>query len=170
MASAVAVAASYNETVIMFVRRKVGRNLITHRAGNSTLDENLRWVLHIQPPVIGHQQILCVHHSRNLSEKWTCRYDWRLPSDGDGATYPFRPADNWWKPSTVAFRTVKAKIAWIDRDGNGWARPNIPGGAGYHWDVFIHSQTWLDEVGARHINVVAFGVPPSEGKAGSIHH
>lgn len=170
MASAVAVAASLNESVIMFVRRLEGRNLIIHHTQNSTLDENLRWALYVQLSPIGPRQILCVHNLRNFSEPWTCRYDWRLPSVGDSARYPFIPPDNWWKGSTTAFRTVKSKAAWIDREGNGWARPNIPGGAGYHWDVFVHSAATQEKLGSDHINVVAFDAPAEEGLSGDIHH
>jgi hypothetical protein len=170
MASAVALAVSIDEPVIVFVRRLEGRNLTIHRVANSTLDENTRWALYVQLPGIGPRQVLCVYHNRNLTAKWTCRYDWRLPSEADGAQYPFVPSNYWWKGSTVAFRTVRSKFAWVDCDGNGWARPNIPNGAGYHWDVFIHSQNWLNKSGKNLINVVAFGVPVTQGRVGDIHH
>jgi hypothetical protein len=49
-------------------------------------------------------------------------------------------------------------------------RPNIPRGAGYHWDVFIQSPGLQEAVGLRQINVVEFGAPGHEGNAGQLHH
>jgi hypothetical protein len=98
-------------------------------------------------------------------DPWTARFDWRLPGSGSGVLYPFVPPVEWWKGSSVAFRTVSSKHAWVDIDGNGWARPNIPNGAGYHWDVYVNTQ-----YGQNQINVVEFGAPQSEGMPGQIHH
>lgn len=162
-------AASTHQRVILFTRRMLGRNLVQHTAGSSTLDENTRWVLHLQPAGIGPVQVLCVHHPRNLIDAWTSRFDWRLPG-AQGARYPFCPPDFWWKGSTEAWRTISSKPAWRDRHGNGWARPNIPDGAGYHWDVFIQSVGMQEAVGLSQINVVGFDAPPSEGAPGTIHH
>jgi hypothetical protein len=156
--------------VVILTRRLLGRNLVTHAAGGSTLDESTRWVLHVQPKGIGHRQVLCVHDPRNLRERWTARFDWRLPSSADGARYPFCPPDHWWKGATTAYRTIESKPAWLDRHGNGWARPNIGAGAGYHWDVFIQSHSLQQAVGLPQINVVAFGAPHAEGNPGWIHH
>lgn len=167
MAAAAAVAASLDPSVVVFVRRVEGRNLVIHRAGNSTLDENTRWVLYVQVPGKGTIQIPCIYNGRNLTTKWTCRFDWRLPSDGK---YPFVPPTGWWKGSTVAFRTIQGKHAWIDGRGSGWARPNIPGGSGYHWDVLIQNQLTRQRIGSEHINIVAFNVPQHEGHPGQIHH
>ncbi|MDC0711748.1 hypothetical protein POL68_24985 [Stigmatella sp. ncwal1] len=170
MASATLRAIVSGEDVVVLTRRVVGRNLKTHAAGGTTLEENTRWILHVQPKNIGHRQILCVHHPRNLSERWTARFDWRLPAVSDGARYPFCPPDNWWKASTSAIRTISSKPAWIDKRGTGWARPNIPNGAGYHWDVFIRENALEQAVGLSQINVVAFGAPPDEGAPGQLHH
>src|SRR5262249_39297119 len=82
----------------------LGRNFASHAAADCTLDEITRWVLHVQPKGIGHRQILCVHHPRNLRERWTARFDWRLPSSSDGARYPFCPPAHWWKGKTPAHR------------------------------------------------------------------
>lgn len=170
MARATLRAVVADQDVIMFTRRIPGRNLASHEAGGTTLDETTRWVLHVQPKGIGHRQILCVHHPRNIRERWTARFDWRLPSSSDGARYPFCPPEHWWKGGTAAYRTVESKPAWLDRHGNGWARPNIPGGAGYHWDVFIQAPTLQQAIGLPQINVVEFGAPEGEGKAGQLHH
>lgn len=60
---------------IVLTQNIPGRNLQQHAAGGSTLDEITRWVLYVQPKGTGHRQILCVHHPRNLQEKWTARFD-----------------------------------------------------------------------------------------------
>jgi len=159
-----------DQDVVMLTRRMPGRNLVSHVAGGSTLEETTRWVLHVQPKGIGPRQILCVHHPRNLRERWTARFDWRLPASSDGARYPFCPPRYWWKGATPAHRTIESRPAWLDDHGNGWARPNIPQGAGYHWDVFIQSPTLQQAVGLRQINVVEFGAPRHEGNAGQLHH
>ena len=158
--------------VVMLTRRMPGRNLTSHVAGGTTLDEITRWVLHVQPKTIGHRQILCVHHPRNLRVRWTARFDWRLPSSSDGARYPFCPPAYWWKGMTPSHRTIESKPAWVDKHGNGWARPNIAGGGGYHWDVFIRSPTLQEAIGLSQINVVEFGAPPKERGAtpGQLHH
>lgn len=156
--------------VVVLTRRVPGRNIRIHTAGGTTLEEITRWRLFVQPKDIGPRQILCIHHPRNIEEPWTTRFDWRLPSADAGAAYPFCPPQQWWKPSIPAFDTVRSKPAWIDTRGNGWARPNISGGAGYHWDVFIESPNLRKKVGLDAINVVQFGAPPREGTAGTIHH
>lgn len=170
MALAVIRAVSSGMPVVMFCRRLNGRNLVIHAAGNSTLHENTRWVLHVQPSGVGPRQVLCVHHPRNLRERWTARFDWRLPTASDGARYPFCVPAAWWKGSTTAFRTICSKPAWVDVLGNGWARPNINGGAGYHWDVFIQDASLREAAGLEHINVVQVGAPTSEGQPGQWHH
>ena len=158
--------------VVLLVRRIPERNVRVHRAGNSELWENTRWQLHVQPQQIGHKRILCVHDPRNLyqSTKWTSRFDWRLPAESDGGRFPFCPPSFWWKATVDAVRTVSGKPAWVDVRSNGWSRPNIPGGAGYHWDVTIREQGLVNAVGVEHINVVEFGAPSSEGSPGDIHH
>jgi hypothetical protein len=168
MASATVQAAATRDEVVLFTRRIEGRNLTVHRVGQSTLDENTRWVLHVRPGGVGPLQIRCVHHPRNLKETWTTRLDWRLPSAGHGSRYPFCPRQNWGKGSTKVWGTRESKHCWIDRLDNAWARPNIPGGSGYHWDVFISSLALQETVGLPQINVVEFG--SREGTPGHIHH
>lgn len=171
MAAAAVRAVASGSEVVMLVRRVPGRNIAQHAGADTVLHENLRWVLHVQPQGIGHRQILCVHHPRNLQDRWTARFDWRLPGAlQNGPRYPFCPPNFWWKGGTVAWRTVSSKPAWVDKHGNGWARPNIPGGAGYHWDVFIGSVPMRQAVGLDQINVVEYGAPSKEGAPGEIHH
>lgn len=156
--------------VILLTRRMPGRNVRRHAAGGTTLEEITRWRLFVQPKIMGTKQIYCIYHPRNIQERWTVRFDWRLPTVSDGADYPFCPPAKWWNPSTEAFRTICSKPAWVDKLGNGWARPNIPGGAGYHWDVFIQSPQLQEKVGLSQVNVVEFGAPITQGKPGTIHH
>ena len=172
MARAAIRAVASDPDVVMLTRRIPGRNLASYAAGGSTVDVTTRWVLHVQPKAIGHRQILCVHHPRNLDVRWTARFDWRLPSSSDGARYPFCPPDYWWKGATVSHRTIESKPAWVDKHGNGWARPNIGDGAGYHWDVFIRSPNLQEVVGLSQINVVEFGARPEGATAGpgQLHH
>lgn len=169
MAAASIRAAATGERVVLLTRRMLGRNLVLHASGSSTLHENTRWVLHLQPKNVGHVQVMCVYHPRNVTDRWTARFDWRLPGT-QGARYPFCPPAAWWKGSTTAWRTVSSKPAWIDCHGNGWARPNIQEGAGYHWDVFIQSVALKAAVGLDQLNVVEFGAPSTEGLPGQIHH
>lgn len=170
MMRAVLRALSAGHDVIMLTRKVLGRNVRRHAGSDSTLDEITRWMLYVQPKEMGPRSILCVHHPRNLRERWTVRFDWRLPASSDGGPYPFCPPDGWWRGQTQAHRTICSKPAWIDQCGNGWARPNIQGGAGYHWDVFITKPQLQQRVGLAQINVVQFGAPAREGKPGTIHH
>jgi hypothetical protein len=170
MAAATIRAASTGRGVILFSSLIDGRNVRYHRPGASELREITRWVLYVQPSGIGPTQVLCVHHIRNLEIKWTSRFDWRLPASVDGSRYPFCPPAEWWKGSTVSFRTISSKAAWLDARGNGWARPNINSGAGYHWDVYIRNQADEEAIGVDQINVVEYGAPATEGSAGFLHH
>ncbi len=169
MARAAARAISLNDEVVLFTRRIPGRNLRTHTVQHCSLHENTRWVLHVQVAGIGARRIKCVYHRRNISEPWTVRFDWRLPSAADGARYPFCPPQFWWKGHIAAVRTVLGKPAWVDAHNNGWCRPNTPGN-GYHWDVFLRNLAHRGAVGVTQINVVEFGAPAAEGAAGTLHH
>lgn len=162
-------AVATGEDVVLFVRRIEGRNLHVHRAGNTTLDENTRWVLHVQSSIAGRKQILCVYHPRNITETWSTRFDWRLPRAPD-ARFPFCAPLFWWLRATPVFDTKQSKPCWIDQHGNGWARPNINSGAGYHWDVYIRNPNHVAAIGLDQINVVQFGAPAGEGRPGWIHH
>jgi hypothetical protein len=170
MAAATLRAVGTGDDVVLFTRILENRNVTQHRTGETTLLEITRWVLHVQSKAFGRRQVLCVHHPRNISERWTARFDWRLPSPNDGAGYPFCVPGKWWQQATPSFKTIRSKPCWIDRKQNGWARPNINEGSGYHWDVFIENRSLAEAVGLDQINVVEFGAPQEEGKAGSIHH
>lgn len=158
-----------NGNVVLFTRKVVGRNVTVHSAGDSTLDEITRWILHVQPRG-GHKQIPCVYNLRNLSERFTIRFDWRLPTENDGGAYPFYYPDQWWKKTTKVFGTMQSKYCWRDVIGNGWARPNISGGQGYHWDVYMSDVKLQERIGVSQINVKEFGSTLSEGDPGMNHH
>lgn len=159
-----------SEPIVLFTRPVEGRNLRRHRAGNSTIDEPTRWRLYIQPRTARPVAVPCVVDRRQIDVPWTARFDRRLPGTADGARYPFCPPAAWWKRSTQAVRTHTGKPAFIDACGCGWARPNIPGGAGYHWDVYLSDRSRADAIGLDQINVVAHGGPATEGTAGDLHH
>ena len=163
-------AAANRERVVLLVRRVPSRNVKVHSAGKVELHENTRWMVYIQPRRLGPQAIPCVHHPRNIGVAWTTRFDWRLSADSKSARYPFCRPDRWWSGETIAWRTVQGKPAWLDAQDNGWCRPNIPGGAGYHWDVFVRVTSLSEALGVDQINVVQFGAPASEGAPGHLHH
>ncbi len=170
MAEAALRATCSGQAVIVITRRMKNRNIRVHAAEQSRFQEPTRWALYVQPRNIGPKRIHCVHHPRNLMDDWTIRFDWRLPGPGKGGTHPFCYPDKWWQAGTTACGTVRSKPAWLDRFGNGWARPNISQGAGYHWDVYIENKSQKQLAGADHVNVVAFGVPKKQGQPGNIHH
>ncbi|MBF0181998.1 MAG: hypothetical protein HQM03_18425 [Magnetococcales bacterium] len=161
MANAVVTALATGDRVVMLTRRLEGRNLVIHATGHCTLDEIIRWMLYVQPAGQDIRRVPCVHHERNLQEEWTTRLDWRLPGSGRQATHPYCPPDLWEQKRTRVRDTRMGKPAWIDRHGNGWAKPDIPGVA-YHWDVLIGRDD--------HLNVTAYDAPPSQGAPGTIHH
>lgn len=158
------------DKVYIFTRKIFGRNVMLHSAGDSNLEEITRWMVHVQPQKVGPRQILCVYHQRNFSEPWTVRFDWRLPCVADGGRYPFFYPERWWKGSTEVFATVRSKPCWVDEIGNGWARPNIQGGRGYHWDVYIKELKLVERIGVDQLNIKEYGSSSSEGEPGEIHH
>ncbi len=170
MARAAARAVVTDGRVVLFTRRIVGRNLRIHTADHVNLHENTRWILYLHCSGMPPRHILCVYNSRNISHEWTARFDWRLPAAAPGVNYPFCPPENWWKGAIASFRTVRGRPAWIDKLGNGWARPNIPGGAGHHWDVMISSSALREAIGLDQINVIQFGCPAAQGTPGQLHH
>lgn len=166
MAEAAVRTALTQQRVILLVRRVPGRNLIVHRHAAITLDEITRWKLYVRPPTLGPVAIDCCSHPRHLEVPWTIRMDWRLPDQG---RYPYCAPQRWKSAQTPVFVTSKSRPAWVDALGNEWARPNIQGGAGYHWDVYVNANQ-ESRLGLGQLNVVAFGGPPSESAPGSIHH
>lgn len=172
MTKALARASFTGAPTVLLTRRMQGRNLRSHAAANSQLDEVTRWFLYLHLSGSAPRSIHCVHHPRNLSPdlRWTTRFDWRLPAAEDGARYPFCPPPAWWKQCTPAVTTMRSKPVFLDAKGNGWARPNIERGSGHHWDVYIADVELARRIGLDQLNIVEVGAPPSEGSPGSIHH
>jgi hypothetical protein len=165
-------ASMQDEKVIIYVGKKIGRNIKRHQVENVIIDEPTRWRLYIQVKGIkspGPKPISCIYNYRHISHPWTARYSWRLPAISDGGKFPFLPSRLWWRRDTVVVRTIESKPAFVDDSGRGWSSPNTPGLA-YHWDVSIHQLDEVKKIGVDHINVVAYGVPSREGIPGDIHH
>lgn len=172
MTNALARATASGVPTVLITRRMEGRNLRRHQAGESRLDETTRWVLYLHMSGNPPSSVPCVHHPRSLSPglRFTTRYDWRLPSTADDARYPFCPPAEWWRRSVDAVTTMSSKPVFLDAKGNGWARPNIEGGQGYHWDVYIANVSLAEQIGLSQLNIVEAGAPAKEGAPGSIHH
>jgi hypothetical protein len=154
------VANSGRETIFIGCLLK-GRNLIIHDAGGCILYEKTRWRIHVQIPSKSPAVIPCVLNRRNIHVPWTCRYDNDLPDSGGWA---FRPSDRWWRKDTLCHGTRQGRPAWLDRDGNGWARPRA--GGNQHWDLYIDKQTVIEKIGLDQLNIASAGTP----NPGSIHH
>ncbi len=160
------------QSVLMLVRLVPGRNVKEHRGKQHvTLLEVTRWCLYVRPPgFAAHQRIDCVRTPQQIHRRWTTRYDERLPTQHDNARYPFCLPPDWHRVRVQAVGTMEAAPAWIDAAGRGWTRPNIPGGAGHHWDVFFSDPRLKAEIGVDQINIVEFGAPPAQGRPGELHH
>jgi hypothetical protein len=172
MTHALARASASGSPAVLITRRMEGRNLRVHQAENSRLEEVTRWVLYLHMSGSPPRSVYCFHHPRNTSTalRWTTRYDWRLPAVNDGARYPFCPPAKWWKGSVDAVGTMNSKPVFLDTQGNGWARPNINDGRGYHWDVYLNDPNLSERIGLSQLNIVGFGGPQAEKAPGSIHH
>ncbi|MEX3004390.1 hypothetical protein [Serratia fonticola] len=156
----------YNRAYL-FVEESFGRNLIEHSTAHSKIKERLRWRIYISSIGLnGAVPVVCISSVRNLQIPWTSRYDYFLPDSGG---YSFIPPVNWHLRSTTAVVTKQSKPVFLDILGNGWANPNTPGQA-YHWDVYLNDPKWIGERGTDQINVTRYGVPPSQGVSGTIHH
>lgn len=174
LATAAARLLASQRELLLLTRLVEGRNLNT-RSGktHSVIAEITRWRVSVHLP--GTQRsvhIPCVRSEQQITREWTTRYDERLPTDRDSVRYPFclPPGDTWALRNIAPVRTVAAVPAWLDQNGKGWARPNIPGGRGYHWDVFFTDQTTIGRVGVDQLNIVELGAPASEGNPGELHH
>lgn len=171
MSTVLAQTASTGEETVLLTRLRVDRNLKRHQSHASALDEPTRWRL-----ILGAsgwpapRSVYCVQRKRHVDQPWTIRYDHRLPCEADGAAYPFCPAPDWRSSRRVVVTTHLSKPAFIDALGHAWARPNISGGAGFHWDVFLPEGKLAESIGLDQLNIVAFGAPPTEGAPGSVHH
>ncbi|MCA9708596.1 MAG: hypothetical protein KDK70_22290 [Myxococcales bacterium] len=172
MTRAVLRATLVGRPTVLLVRRMLGRNLERHASAESVIEEPTRWVVQLHVRGAAPRVVPCVHHRRNLVDdlRWTTRFDWRLPGQADGARYPFCPPTHWWKRRVEAVRTMESRPVWLDRLGGGWARPNIRGGSGYHWDVYITDAELAERIGLTQLNIVEFGAPAAQGRPGFIHH
>jgi hypothetical protein len=172
MADAASRAIIAGKTVMMLVRMLENRNLLTHAGKqNVVIQEVTRWRLYVRPPGwAAHVPVDCVRSVAQVRRKWTIRYDERLPTMYDGARYPFCLPPDWHRGRTQAVRTRASVPAWIGAAGRAWTRPNIPQGAGYHWDVFLDDVQEVSDIGVDQLNIVEYGTPASEGRAGEVHH
>lgn len=172
MTMALARVISSGRRVTLLVRSLVGRNVEVREAADCRLFEHTRWVVRLHISGSEPTAMRCVHHPRNLRDglDWTTRFDWRLPARADSARYPFCPPAGWWRKSVAAVVTHASRPAWADACGRYWARPNIPGGAGHHWDVFITDPALQQRIGLSQLNIIEFGAPAKEGAPGAIHH
>jgi len=172
MADAASRAIVAGNAVMMLVRLLEKRNSLLHTGKqNVVIREVTRWRLYVRPPGWGaHVPIDCVRSTAQIRRRWTIRYDERLPIAADGARYPFCLPVDWHRGRTQAVRTKESVPAWVDAAGRGWTRPNIPGGAGYHWDVFFDDAQEVSDIGVDQLNIVEYGAPANEGRAGTLHH
>lgn len=159
------------EPIVLLTRFFEGRNLRRHAVDRCELLEKTRWRVRTRIRGGALVDMPCVRNVRNMQLTWTVRYDERLPAVEDDARYPFCPPEQWCsdEPRGVrAWRTHLGKPAWIDGHGNAWVRPST--GGGHHWDVFVHSVDVRQKLGLDQLNIVEFGAPDREGKAGHVHH
>lgn len=172
MADAVSRGVAAGHKVVLFARLVSGRNLEV-RAGKQhvRIHEVTRWRLYVRTPGASrHVGIDCIRNAHQLDRPWTIRIDPRLPTSMDGARYPYCLPSDWHRGRCAVVATRASVPAWIDSQGRGWTRPNIPEGAGHHWDVFFSDPDLIASIGVDQVNIVEFGAPKSEGTPGSIHH
>jgi hypothetical protein len=172
MADAASRAIVAGKAVMMLVRLLDKRNSRSHVGKQHVkIQEVTRWRLYVRPSGRGTRTpIDCVRSKAQIRRRWTIRYDERLPTPDDNARYPFCLPVDWHRGRTQAIRTKESVPAWVDAAGRGWTRPNIPGGAGYHWDVFFDDPQEVADIGVDQLNIMEHGAPPSEGTAGALHH
>jgi hypothetical protein len=172
MASAASQAIASGQPVMLLVRLVPSRNMAIHTGKQHVMIEEVtRWRLYVR--LLGaasHTPIDCVRSPAQVRRPWTIRYDERLPTSADHARYAFCLPPDWHRGRITAVGTRASVPAWLDAVGRAWTRPNIPGGAGYHWDVFLEDPEDVAAVGTAQLNVVAYGAPPAEGIPGDLHH
>ncbi|MBF0427764.1 MAG: hypothetical protein HQL94_02475 [Magnetococcales bacterium] len=168
MATAILRALATGERVVLLVRKINGRNVSMHASpNNGSLEEITRWSLYVraanaQRPT----RIACCHHSRNLSEEWTTRYNWQLPAPSDGGSHPFCVPDQWW----MGRHSACSGFQWVDRFNNQWGRPaNIPCGKGNHWDVQLCNQ-YAQLMHRSYLNIIDYPSKVLGKPSGDIHH
>lgn len=174
MADAVSRGVAAGHTVVLFARLVNGRNL-NIRTGKQhvRIHEVTRWRLYVRTPgAPRHVGIDCVRDAHQIRRPWTIRIDPRLPTSEDGVTvrYPYCLPPDWHRGRCVVVATKASVPVWIDTQGRGWTRPDIPGGAGYHWDVFFSEPALIASIGVAQLNIVEVGAPKTEGTPGTLHH
>lgn len=156
------------EPTVVITRLIIGRNAEEHAGPNRCrLLEKTCWNLRVRTSARETSQIPLVCRRRNVSVRWTTRFDDRLPAEDDRALFPFCPPKDWVKSSTGVFDTHQGRPAWLDVKGNHWACPAT--GWGFHWDVYLE-QGVSDRYGLSQLNIVRWGAPPTEGATGDLHH
>jgi hypothetical protein len=172
MADAVSRGVAAGHTVVLFTRLVRGRNLFVHTGKQHVrIDEVTRWRLYVRTPgAPQHVGIDCIRNAHQLRRRWTIRIDPRLPTSEDGARYPYCLPPDWYRGRCVVVATKLSAPAWVDAQGRGWTRPNIPNGKGYHWDVFFSDPALTASIGVDQLNIVEVGAPKAEGTPGSLHH
>lgn len=170
MADAVSRGVAAGQTVVLFARLVRGRNLIVHAGKQHVqIHEVTRWRLYVRTPESPrHVGIDCIRNTHQLRRPWTIRLDPRLPTSG--ARYPYCLPSDWHRGRCAVVATKASVPAWVDAQGRGWTRPNIPRGAGHHWDVFFSDSALIASIGVDQVNIVEVGAPTSEGIPGSLHH
>ncbi|HHY6927763.1 TPA: hypothetical protein ACV4T7_007148 [Burkholderia ambifaria] len=155
------------QSVKLFVREVEGRNTKIHATGHSFICERTRWMIYLSMRGLnGAGPIACITKIRNITTEWTSRYDVGLPDTG---SFAFVPSTDWHLRKTIASRVMQSKPVFLDKEGNGWAKPNTPG-VGYHWDVYLSDREWIDAVGLAQINICRSDAPVEQGAPGEIHH
>jgi hypothetical protein len=155
------------DEVVVVSTLVLGRNAANRSSEDGTeLVERTRWRVYAHLQEYAPVAIDVLVHTRNIDERWTTRFDPRLPRSGP---CPFCVPRDWHQRGTVVWKTLESKPCWIDSNGLGWARPRT--GGGYHWDVFLKNNTVIrEEAGVDQVNVVQHDAPSAQGVAGAIHH
>lgn len=160
--------------VLLLTRLIEGRNLRVHNGRRDVIiDEITRWHLSVRfPGDPYHRRIPCIRSKEQIEREWTIRLDERLPTNRDGVPYPYCIPERWWRRDTQVVTTMNSVPVWMDAAQRGWTRPNIPGGRGYHWDVFLTGTMTIEQYNLEYLNITQWGgVPDKEERApGTIHH
>lgn len=159
-----------NQEIVFLTRLLEGRNIRRHNSGCCAIFEKTGWKVHVQSGTTNNSRdILCFSSIRNHDVRWTVRYDDKLPDTAPGDGLPFIPPVTWEDATTKAIRTIRAKPAWVDAFGNGWADTSTPGAA-HHWDVFLNEPAHITKFGGNHVNITHWGSGDRGRAAGSVHH
>jgi hypothetical protein len=157
------------EPLYIVVAQILGRNIEARAADGVELNEVTRFRLYVATKGAPPRAVDCVARARHVDVPWSARLDFRLPdATRDRARCPFCPPVGWERFATSVWRTRESRPCWVDAHGNAWARPRIPGA--HHWDVYLTQPGLVERIGLDQLNIVDFGAPATEGKAGSLHH